>query len=75
MARLERVNPALRRRLDNAVVEAFNRPCLNGNLEMAAELLAVLNTMGLRGNKRIDGGEVLAPLCHGTRRHTIHDLQ
>ncbi|MDR3535288.1 MAG: hypothetical protein P4L71_02190 [Acetobacteraceae bacterium] len=43
--RIERVNQALRRRLDDAVDQVFRQACLNGDLDTAKELLAVLVSM------------------------------
>ena len=48
LERMQRVNTALRRRLDDAVEDVFNRACLNGDLQTAAELLAVLANMHQR---------------------------
>ncbi len=52
-ARLERVNQALRRRLDDAVEEVFTRACLTGDLDTAADLLAVLKNMHARRQQRV----------------------
>jgi hypothetical protein len=46
--RLERVNTAFRRRLDDAVEDVFSRACLSGDLQTATELLAVLENMHQR---------------------------
>jgi hypothetical protein len=52
-ARLERVSQALRRRLDDAVEDVFNRACLNGDLDTAADLLDVLKRMHVRRQERV----------------------
>ena len=49
--RLDRVNAAFRRRLDDAVEDVFSRACLIGDLETAAELLQVLEYMHERRRK------------------------
>ena len=46
--RLERINQALRRRLDDAVEDVFNQACLKGDLDTAGQLLAVLERMHSR---------------------------
>jgi hypothetical protein len=51
--RLERVSQALRRRLDDAVEDVFNRACLNGDLDTAAELLGVLKNLHARRQARV----------------------
>jgi hypothetical protein len=52
-ARLERVSQVLRRRLDDAVEDVFNRACLNGDLDTASELLEVLKNMHARRQARV----------------------
>ncbi len=43
--RLDRVHQTLRRRLDDAVEDVFQRACLNGDLDTARALLQVLEGM------------------------------
>ncbi len=50
--RIERVNQALHRRLDDAVEQVFQQACLNGDLDTAKELLAVLVSMHERRKKK-----------------------
>lgn len=40
--RLARVNPPVLSRLDDGVIELFDQACITGELEAAADLLAVL---------------------------------
>jgi hypothetical protein len=62
--RLERVHQVLRRRLDDAVEDVFQRACLNGDLDTARALLQVLEGMHDRrqakhGNNRRLNDDVL----------------
>jgi hypothetical protein len=50
--RVERINHALRRRLDDAVANVFHEACLNGDLHTARELLSVMNAMHKRRQQR-----------------------
>ena len=50
--RLERINQILRRRLDDSVEDVFDRACLHGDLDPAAELLDVLKAMHARRQVR-----------------------
>jgi hypothetical protein len=54
--RLQRLQQAFRRRLDDAVVDVFQRACLSRDLDTAAELLTVLENMNER-RRRTYGGE------------------
>jgi hypothetical protein len=63
-ARLERVNQALKRRLDDDVEEVFQRACASNDLEAAHDLLAVLEKWHARrsasyGRERRIGGAAL----------------
>jgi hypothetical protein len=40
--RLERVNPPVMSRLDEGIMELFDQACVTGELEAAAELLALM---------------------------------
>jgi hypothetical protein len=63
--RFSQVRRSLRRRIDDAVEDVFQRACLTGDLDTAEELLAVLESMRARRismygrNRRINDDDIV----------------
>lgn len=71
----------MRRRLDDAVEDAFYRACLNGDLETASDLLNVLVAMHERrrqkyaNDRRINDDTVQRARAELDRRRRLRDLR
>ena len=59
--RLARVQGVLRRRVSDAVEDAFQRACLAGDLATACDLIGVLERMIERGERLREGERRLLP--------------
>lgn len=79
-ARLARVNQSLKRRLDDDVEEVFSRACASNDLELAADLLSLLEKWHARRSahygreRRISGVNLTRARKELDRLSALHNV-